>query len=533
MGEGLRILSHLEDTTDEKIDAIARDVNVELNQGVNNLDAKADKLVKDVKAETAEMRKIIESAEFGIPAPSLASMTAVSDEAGINVTVTATDATVDYSSNKAVLATTKGVMVRYKDGSYPANKTDGELAFIDEDLFTVNTDGNRVAKAKTHLVVGLTKDHTYYFSAFPYTQQGAHNERLGTGNVAKMKYVGNLSTLTVNVSRDVEIFDLGEVTATLTPTAGGTPLVQKRTGDGAIVFADVKAGKYILSFSSVANHKTPSALSVTLQGGTPKTLQVNYTPAVGALNDCSWETISKIAQLGLGSKYFSIGDKKTTKIAQLVGSFSETGYYAVDPTFVKDANVVLVGINTFENAESGTRYNLTFIPEIPNMWCCGMAGNIWANDGFGDKQYASNSNNTRNQINKIYATIFPDVADYIVKTKHKTMRRGNSKKITELTDDFIFIPSATNVGYKGFSEATDDAFLPYFTTVESQKILIKATSASSSSLLRTTADTDYKTYENTGQYRIDIIKSNNTIRIGLPEEEPDDTTGNVTFCFCV
>ena len=66
MGEGLRILSHLEDTTDEKIDAIARDVNVQLNQGVNNLDAKADKLVKDVKAETAEMRKIIESAEFGI-----------------------------------------------------------------------------------------------------------------------------------------------------------------------------------------------------------------------------------------------------------------------------------------------------------------------------------------------------------------------------------------------------------------------------------------------------------------------------------
>ncbi|MEE0230131.1 MAG: DUF6273 domain-containing protein [Peptococcaceae bacterium] len=314
MGEGLRVLSHLEDTTDEKIDAIARDVNVQLNQGVNNLDAKADKLVKDVKAETAEMRKIIESAEFGIPAPSLASMTAVSDEAGINVTVTATDATVDYSSNKAVLATTKGVMVRYKDGSYPTTKTDGELAFIDDDLFTIDANGSRVAKAKTHLVVGLTKDHTYCFSAFPYTQQGAHNERLGTGNVAKCKWVGNLTTLTINVGRDVEIFDLGEVTATLAPTTSGTPLVQKRTGDGTIVFAGVKAGEYILSFSSVANHKTPSALSVTLQGGIPKVLSVQYVMSKKSLQNYSWAEIDTISKTGKASEFFSIGDTIDTTI---------------------------------------------------------------------------------------------------------------------------------------------------------------------------------------------------------------------------
>lgn len=314
MGEGLRVLSHLEDTTDEKIDAIARDVNVQLNQGVNNLDAKADKLVKDVKAETAEMRKIIESAEFGIPAPSLASITAVSDEAGINVTVTATDATVDYSSDKAVLATTKGVMVRYKDGSYPANKTDGELAFIDDDLFTVDTDGNRVAKAKNHLVVGLTKDHTYYFSAFPYTQQGAHNERLGAGNVAKCKWVGNLTTLTINVGRDVEIFDLGEVTATLAPTTSGTPLVQKRTGDGTIVFASVKAGEYTLSFNTVANYSTPSNQTITLQGGIPKVLSVQYVMSKKSLQNYSWEEIDIISKIGKASEFFSIGDTKDTTL---------------------------------------------------------------------------------------------------------------------------------------------------------------------------------------------------------------------------
>lgn len=314
MGEGLRVLSHLEDTTDEKIDAIARDVNAELNQGVKNLGTKADKLVKDVKAETAEMRKIIESAEFGIPAPSLASMTAVSDEAGINVTVTATDATVDYSSNKAVLATTKGVMVRYKDGSYPANKTDGELAFIDEDLFTIDASGNRVAKVKTHLVVGLTKDHTYCFSAFPYTQQGAHNERLGAGNVAKCKWVGNLTTLTINVGRDVEIFDLGEVTATLTPTTSGTPLVQKRTGDGAIVFAGVKAGAYTLSFNTVANYSTPSNQTITLQGGIPKVLSVQYVLIKKSLQNYSWAEIDTISKTGKAREFFSIGDTIDTTI---------------------------------------------------------------------------------------------------------------------------------------------------------------------------------------------------------------------------
>ena len=311
MGEGLRVLSHLEDTTDEKIDAIARDVNVELNQGVNKLDAKSDKLVKDVKAETAEMRKIIESAEFGIPAPSLASMTAVSDEAGINVTVTATDATVDYSSNKAVLAITKGVMVRYKDGSYPTNKADGELAFIDDDLFTVDTNGNRVAKAKTHLVVGLTKDHTYYFSAFPYTQQGAHNERLGVGNVAKCKWVGNASTLTVSIAKDYDIFDLGEVTVTLRNDSTGETHTQKRTGVGNVVFGGIAAGAYTVSFAGAnADCSNPDSQSVVLTAGIPTRIDAIYKAKIGTFEQTSWDMISRVSKAGIANQVFNIGDTK-------------------------------------------------------------------------------------------------------------------------------------------------------------------------------------------------------------------------------
>lgn len=289
MGEGLRVLSHLKGTTDEKIDTIAR----------------------DVKAETAEMRKIIEGAEFGIPAPSLASMTAVSDEAGINVTVTATDATVDYSSDKAVLATTKGVMVRYKEGSYPTNKEDGELAFIDEDLFTVDTDGNRVAKAKTHLVVGLTKNHTYCFSAFPYTQQGAHNERLGTGNVAKTRWAGNAATLAVSIAKDYDLFDLGEVTVTLHEDSTGETHTQKRTGVGNVVFSGIVAGTYTVSFSGAnADCSNPDSQSIVLLAGTPNKIDGVYKAKIGTLEQTSWAMISRVSALGIADQFWSVGDTK-------------------------------------------------------------------------------------------------------------------------------------------------------------------------------------------------------------------------------
>lgn len=347
MGEGLRVLSHLEDTTDEKIDAIARDVNVQLNQGVNNLDAKADKLVKDVQAETAEVRKIIESAEFGIPAPSLASMTAVSDEAGINVTVTATDATVDYSNDKAVLATTKGVMVRYKDGSYPTNKTDGELAFIDDDLFTIDTSGNRVAKAKTHLVVGLTKNHTYYFSAFPYTQQGAHNERLGAGNVAKCKWVGNAATLTVSIAKDYDLFDLGEVTVTLRNDSTSETHTQKRTGVGNVVFSGIVAGTYTVSFSGAnADCSNPDSQSIVLLAGTPNNIDGVYKAKIGTLEQTSWATISKVSALGIADRFWNVGDKKSIGIKYMQKLDDKD-----TPTLTQvNTNAVIVGVNQLTDA---------------------------------------------------------------------------------------------------------------------------------------------------------------------------------------
>lgn len=444
MGEGLRVLSHLNGTTDEKIDAIARDVNVELNQGVNNLDAKANKLVKDVKAETAEMRKIIESAEFGIPAPSLASMTAVSDEAGINVTVTATDATVDYSSNKAVLATTKGVMVRYKDGSYPANKTDGELAFIDDDLFTIDANGSRVAKAKTHLVVGLTKDHTYCFSAFPYTQQGAHNERLGTGNVAKCKWVGNASTLTVTISKDYDIFNLGEVTITLSNNSTSETHTQKRMGVGNVVFSGIGAGVYTVSFSGAnANCTNPESQSVTLVGGDSTNITGIFSAKIGNLEQATWEAIDKVSEAGVASKFFSLGDTKTVT--------------------VNGENIIFeIADFNHDTKMSGGRAGITFLTKFISG-----TSREWNGDSSTSNYEWWESGAFMNVIPKLKTSMPPELQSVIKKvTKQTSYRKQDVKREDHV---YIFVPSEIEVGLSGQSWGGEGYAYPIFTTDEKRK----------------------------------------------------------------
>ena len=444
MGEGLRVLSHLEDTTDEKIDAIARDVNVELNQGVNKLDAKSDKLVKDVKAETAEMRKIIESAEFGIPAPSLASMTAVSDEAGINVTVTATDATVDYSSNKAVLAITKGVMVRYKDGSYPTNKADGELAFIDDDLFTIDANGNRVAKAKTHLVVGLTKDHTYYFSAFPYTQQGAHNERLGVGNVAKCKWVGNASTLTVSIAKDYDIFDLGEVTVTLRNDSTGETHTQKRTGVGNVVFGGIAAGAYTVSFAGAnANCSNPESQSVTLVGGSSKTISGVFSAKVGNLEEASWDAIAKVSEAGIASRFFSVGDTKTVSVNG-------------------EATIFEIADFNHDTLISGGVAGITFLTKF-----IGSSSKEWnGNSNTSDYEWWE-SGAYMNVLPKLKTQMPQELQNVIKKVQKITCKRKSGVKVNQAAS--LFVPSEAEVGLSGYSWGGEGNKYQLFTTNESRK----------------------------------------------------------------
>lgn len=280
-----------------KMDTISDSVAVELDKGNDRLDN-----------SLAKFEDTVDSMPSGVPAPSLAAFSAVSTADGISVTMTANDSTVESNNAKNVLAVTKGVMVRYSDVRYPKNKEDGALAFVDEDLFDVNTSGTRVAKAKTHTVTGLTMNSTYYFSAFPYSTGLAYNEQLGTSNVIKRKWTGLTGTLTVNVTSNDSTIPLEEYTVSLKPTAGDA-ITKQQTGTGRVVFSDIDRGVYTLSFTYSGVFNKPADQQVTVVVGEATTVTAKFEVS-SSFESASWEEISRISTAGLAEKKYSVGDTK-------------------------------------------------------------------------------------------------------------------------------------------------------------------------------------------------------------------------------
>ena len=119
-----------------------------------------------------------------------------------------------------------------------------------------------------------------------------------------------------------------------------------RSGDGAITVesSDTTVATVSLSGTTVTvnsvNDKTGTAtITVKVAAGTNhnapanKTVSVSaeFLPAMGtALNNCSWEDISKIAAAGLASSYFAVGDRKAVTISGTVGTLSVSGTYYVN-----------------------------------------------------------------------------------------------------------------------------------------------------------------------------------------------------------
>lgn len=67
------------------------------------------------------------------------------------------------------------------------------------------------------------------------------------------------------------------------------------------------------------------------EGGVTATVEqaitVTAPAAIGALNDCTWEQISKISSDGQGANYWSIGDRKAETLKGTVGSLKLDGTY--------------------------------------------------------------------------------------------------------------------------------------------------------------------------------------------------------------
>lgn len=277
---------------------------------LNNIGKKLDPPINDIESAIKDFKEIARSLPSGVPAPSLSSISSSSNEEGIDVTLTANVKSYEQSNESFVLSRTDGVMVRYKEDSFPVNKEDGTLAFIDTDLFTVGSNGEITPKQKTNRVVGLTNGKTYCFTAFPYSTQNVYNESAGSKNCTKCQWTGTKGTLTVNVTQDHDYKPLGEYTATLTPTAGGSAVTKTQTNAGTIVFSGLEAGQYTLSFSAPKYFKAPQSQSVNVVAGQSKSINCEYVFSV-KLNDLSWEEIDSFAEQGIAPEIFSVHDTKS------------------------------------------------------------------------------------------------------------------------------------------------------------------------------------------------------------------------------
>lgn len=138
------------------------------------------------------------------------------------------------------------------------------------------------------------------------------------------KVAGSLSLSTTSV-----FLNDSDKSKAVTVTRAGNGAISAKTSDASVATASVSGN--VVTIQSV-NDKTGTAtitISVaadtnhTAPGGKTVAVSAEFLPAVGtALNDCSWEDISKIAAAGLASTYWSVGATKTITINGTVGTLS-------------------------------------------------------------------------------------------------------------------------------------------------------------------------------------------------------------------
>ena len=163
---------------------------------------------------------------------------------------------------------------------------------------------------------------------------------------------------------------LSKSSITLNSTTKSTTFTITRAGDGKITVksSDTTVATVSLSGTTVTvssvNDKTGTAtITVKVAAGTNHNAPANKTcsvsceflPAVGtALNDCSWEDISKIAAGGLAANYFAVGDRKAVVVSGTVGTQSVSGtYYTYIIGIAHNGASNTIDFGTFKTALSG------------------------------------------------------------------------------------------------------------------------------------------------------------------------------------
>lgn len=312
----------------EDVKSAVQDVQTSVNSLSSTMQSGMSDLQDSVEESLESVQTAVENAPVGGPIPYIidtGKFKAESVEEGIKLTYTATiHAKADWDQFTARGSVPPyGVMIRYGTDGFPRTPNEGILAVDDTDIVDKTAKGpvagnGLYGKTKTFTVVGLTNNILYYFSAFPYSYNKVFNINYGplgadlsTNNSQRKTctWTGTKATLTVTVTQDISAVTLGEITVTLTPTAGGNALTRSRIGPGDVVFSNLEAGEYTLSFSAANDWTTPSSQQITLYAGAPNVVSAQYKINV-SLSSLSWSAIAAISEAGQASSKFSVRDEK-------------------------------------------------------------------------------------------------------------------------------------------------------------------------------------------------------------------------------
>lgn len=170
----------------------------------------------------------------------------------------------------------------------------------------------------------------------------------------------NKTSITLNADTKTGTFTVtrngdGKITATSGNTSIVTVSPAESTATGTVTFTvssvndTTGVADITVAVAASTNYNAPANQKVTVSA--------EFLPAVGtALNDCTWDDISKISAQGLAGNYFAVGDRKAVTLSGTVGQQSVSGTYyvyiiGINHNSTKEGSGIQFG--TFKTALSG------------------------------------------------------------------------------------------------------------------------------------------------------------------------------------
>lgn len=165
------------------------------------------------------------------------------------------------------LLTVKGVVVLMKEGSCPKHHRDGKVIVDNREMG---------AYEKTPIIVeNMEMEHTYYFAAFPYSENGVYNESGNEANVAAVTlHEGETVTVNVNVDNDSDFTQAAIVLHNATTGEDQTQIV---VGTSQISFNVNVNEEYYITAESVKKYKASDQTEhFTAKAGYSRTVDIHY-----------------------------------------------------------------------------------------------------------------------------------------------------------------------------------------------------------------------------------------------------------------